>query len=258
MDWRIVETPTDAPAEVPDDLDARKPGFRGGDVVGIIAAALLLLVFGSDLVMRGIALARGQTIEFSINKTLLWINAAMLTIMMLILPVAWLWSTRKYGWRGVVEYLQLNRPLGSVGRSAAVGTGIGIGVGVGLLLVVMLVGAIMVVIDQAPENPAIDSIAANLDWALVIVGLSLVPAVAEEVLFRGILQRFIGVWGQGAVFGLLHVYEGFVAVFITGLVGIVFGMVMKKRWGLWICIAGHFVFNFTQLALLMLVPDAVP
>lgn len=89
--------------------------------------------------------------------------------------------------------------------------------------------------------------------ALLVVGV--IPAIGEEVLFRGILQRnfsywtgnvHVGIWLAAALFSAIHVqFLGFVP---RMLLGALFGYLYLWSGNLWVPITAHFVNNgFTVL-----------
>lgn len=83
-----------------------------------------------------------------------------------------------------------------------------------------------------------------------IIILALASSIGEELLFRGALLPWFGVWIQGAVFALLHVGPGkrFIPWTISALVlGIGFGWVAVWTGNLGAPIAAHFAINFLNL-----------
>ncbi len=89
--------------------------------------------------------------------------------------------------------------------------------------------------------------------ALLVVGV--IPAVGEETLFRGILQRnfsywtgnvHVGIWLAAALFSAIHVQ--FLGFFPRLLLGALFGYLYVWSGNLWVPILAHFVNNgFTVL-----------
>jgi membrane protease YdiL (CAAX protease family) len=83
-----------------------------------------------------------------------------------------------------------------------------------------------------------------------IVILALASSIGEELLFRGALLPWLGVWLQAAVFALLHVGPGrrflpwTVSAFVLGLV---FGGLATWTGNLGGPIAAHFMINFLNL-----------
>lgn len=77
--------------------------------------------------------------------------------------------------------------------------------------------------------------------------LALLSSVGEEMLFRGALQPFLGIWFTSILFGLLHLdSEGNVSVWTAWavLAGVILGAVVNVTGSLWPAIAIHFVVNF--------------
>jgi membrane protease YdiL (CAAX protease family) len=96
----------------------------------------------------------------------------------------------------------------------------------------------------------------------LLVGLlviALVPGVAEELVFRGVIQRnlvrlfgsrHVGVWLAAAVFSAVHVqFFGFVPRFLLGLV---LGYLYEWSGNIVVSMAAHFTQNAFQLVLLYL------
>lgn len=80
--------------------------------------------------------------------------------------------------------------------------------------------------------------------------LATASSVGEELLFRGALQPWLGVWLQGAVFALLHVGPGkrFVPWTVSAFVlGVAFGGLASWTGSLGAPIVAHFTINFMNL-----------
>jgi membrane protease YdiL (CAAX protease family) len=80
--------------------------------------------------------------------------------------------------------------------------------------------------------------------------LAIASAIGEELLFRGALQPWIGVWPQAVIFALLHVGPGlrFLPWTVSAfLVGIAFGYLFQFTGDLGGPIAAHFTINFVNL-----------
>jgi membrane protease YdiL (CAAX protease family) len=94
-------------------------------------------------------------------------------------------------------------------------------------------------------------------WAALAL-LALIPGVTEEILFRGILFRFIektaGSWialgVTSALFGIAHIFNpnaSFVAAFAIAVeAGLLLGAVYMLTRRLWAAIGVHAAWNFTQ------------
>lgn len=83
-----------------------------------------------------------------------------------------------------------------------------------------------------------------------IVILALASSIGEELLFRGALLPWLGVWVQGIVFALLHIGPGrrFLPWTVSALVlGLCFGYLARWTSNLGGPIAAHFMINFLNL-----------
>lgn len=90
---------------------------------------------------------------------------------------------------------------------------------------------------------------------VAILVIAVIPAIGEETLFRGILQRnisywtgnvHVGIWLAAALFSAIHVQ--FLGFFPRMLLGALFGYLYLWSGNLWVPILAHFVNNgFTVL-----------
>ena len=90
-----------------------------------------------------------------------------------------------------------------------------------------------------------------------LVVIAIVPAVAEELVFRGVIQRnlvqwfgsrHVGVWLAAAIFSAIHMqFFGFVPRFVLGLV---LGYLYEWSGNILVPMAAHFTQNAFQLVLL--------
>lgn len=86
-----------------------------------------------------------------------------------------------------------------------------------------------------------------------IVLLAVLSALGEELLFRGVLQPVLGLWGQALVFGLLHQMTGpsrWIWVTWAGVVGFVFGVLFQLTGSLLGPILAHALINGLNLGFL--------
>lgn len=84
--------------------------------------------------------------------------------------------------------------------------------------------------------------------------MAMLPAVGEELIFRGLLQRIMvrltanvhaGIWISATLFSLMHwQFEGF---FVRQLLGALFGYLLYWSGSLWLPIIVHFIFNGLQI-----------
>lgn len=93
---------------------------------------------------------------------------------------------------------------------------------------------------------ALERLRPSLLEALVFALLS---AGAEELFFRGALQSLVGVWGQAAVFGLLHPMprRGWSYTLYTAVSGLALGYAVILTGSLWPGFVAHFLINFQGL-----------
>lgn len=94
-------------------------------------------------------------------------------------------------------------------------------------------------------------------WELLfnLLVVAVVPAIGEELLFRGVLQRqlerlsgipHLAVWITAIIFSAIHLqFEGFIPRMVLGAA---LGYLFYWTRNLWIPIAAHFVFNGMQVA----------
>ncbi|HFA51340.1 MAG TPA: CPBP family intramembrane metalloprotease [Bacteroidetes bacterium] len=92
------------------------------------------------------------------------------------------------------------------------------------------------------------------ELAFSFLVMAIVPAVGEEMLFRGLVQKqlqrlfanpIVAVLVTALIFGLAHFQvQRFFAIF---LLGTVLGLLFHWTKNLWVPIAGHLVFNGTQV-----------
>lgn len=83
-----------------------------------------------------------------------------------------------------------------------------------------------------------------------IVILALASSIGEELLFRGALMPWFGVWAQAIIFAMLHVGPGRRFLVWTAsafVLGLGFGALAKWTGNLGGPIAAHFVINFLNL-----------
>ena len=79
--------------------------------------------------------------------------------------------------------------------------------------------------------------------------IALVSGLAEELLFRGILQAEIGIWLSSILFGAAHVWRKTAIVYglYAAAVGLFFGAIYLWSDNLWVPTLAHMVNNFAAL-----------
>lgn len=137
-------------------------------------------------------------------------------------------------------------------------TTIGIGIGVALFLqavaLVVLVPTMQRFGVQLPDLSRFESIRGNIPMLLLWLVVAWTTAgFGEEIIWRGfVMSRVARVLGDGkaawvfslilasVLFGLLHIYQGTVGVVLTGVSGLVFGILyLASGRNLWAPIIAH-------------------
>ena len=102
----------------------------------------------------------------------------------------------------------------------------------------------------------------SLIYMMIVVAV--VPAIGEELLFRGVLQKImiawtknphIGIWITAFLFSALHMQ--FFGFFPRMLLGALFGYLFLWSKSLWLPILGHFINNGTVVIASYLYPEFV-
>ncbi|MCA0936510.1 CPBP family intramembrane metalloprotease [Vibrio alginolyticus] len=92
-------------------------------------------------------------------------------------------------------------------------------------------------------------------WWLFAINNLMITCVAEEALFRGVIQqslsrRFnwkVGLAIASILFGLAHIAGGGLLVLFATLAGVGYGLVFHVTGRLWCAVLVHFLFNFVHL-----------
>ena len=102
------------------------------------------------------------------------------------------------------------------------------------------------------------------DLIITIIMIALIPALGEELLFRGILQRIfkewshnahVGIWMSAALFSALHFqFFGFLP---RMLLGALLGYLLEWSGKLWLPILGHFMNNAAAVLLAYFYQDKI-
>ena len=102
----------------------------------------------------------------------------------------------------------------------------------------------------------------SLLYILVIVAI--VPAIGEELLFRGVLQKIFiawtkkphfGIWITAILFSALHMQ--FFGFFPRLLLGVMFGYLFYWSKSLWLPILGHFINNGSVVFISYFFPESI-
>lgn len=140
--------------------------------------------------------------------------------------------------------------LARAGRDGALGLLIGLGA-------MALIGGAQVILRWSALAPG-----TGTAGSFLLDALALLPAAAaEEVIFRGYVQRALTTWRgpvvgvavSSVLFSLFHIFNphlGVLGVLNIALAGAVFALAVEWRGTLWLAVAFHFAWNLTQGPLL--------
>jgi membrane protease YdiL (CAAX protease family) len=134
----------------------------------------------------------------------------------------------------------------------------GVGGGFAMIALLYSFGIVMTIIqsllgttaieDANAANVALSSAFATLPMALLV---SLCASIGEEILFRGALQPIFGNLLTTIVFALLHTQSLFaVGIILLFVISLILGWI-RNRTSTTAAIIAHFIYNFTQLLLLI-------
>jgi uncharacterized protein len=154
-------------------------------------------------------------------------------------------------WRGEIP-LHFTPPWMTLGPLAAHAYSCLLGAAVGISTVFLSRVAVGRFVWARRLHNELRPIARQLSSVDIVV-LAALSAVGEELLFRGILQPVLGVFGQALVFGLLHQMTGpsrWIWVTWAGVVGFVFGVLFQLTGSLLGPILAHALINGLNLGFL--------
>jgi len=156
-----------------------------------------------------------------------------------LLGIAAVWSTAR------------DLELATAARPALAPLGIGVAAGLALAATLPLVTAPWArrVLVLRSLRRAWDSLESGLGpslrlWEILV--LALCSAVSEEALFRGVLQREVGIAAASAFFGLLHPL-GFVYMLWAATAGAGLGVLFAATGSLIAPVAAHATYNLVAL-----------
>lgn len=128
---------------------------------------------------------------------------------------------------------------------------------VGLLIAVVLQSAALLQIKLGGPSPDISSFSQIKNNPLALLGYLVIAwtsaGFGEEIIWRGFIMTqiarlfgsgktgwTIGLLSSALLFGLIHAYQGIPGILMTGLTGILFGLVfLKAQKNLWASIFAH-------------------
>lgn len=258
-------TPTPAVQPPPDPAAYRKGAVRSillnvllGITLGFLALNFILGLFVGIVLLVAPESALAQEFEGAVtvsSPTSLALQSILMFTMTGIIPFLWVLGTRVVPWRGAVAFLRLRVQ----GRDLVRGV---------LLVPLMFIAVLLLSLgyvcatdgcsafnDSGEDSAGLDSLLDNLNWPVAII-ISLAAGIGEELLFRGVLQRWIGVTGQALAFGLAHAGNAYIPqVLFATLLGVAFGLLYKRGWSLVTLMIAHTLYDFALLSLALLYPE---
>lgn len=231
------------------------PLVSGRGVAGLVALTLLFATtIGPYLFQLVVVLLTQRPPEItSLTATRLYFDMAFKLLTMVGLPIA---------------YVTLVRPSVPWPRELRLGLSVRTPWFVLFGVISMIIGTIVLyailylltyagLLSDEP-SPLVEAIQGLLSWPLVVL-LSLVAALSEETLFRGLLQPRLGLVATSLLFGLVHVsYGTWLQILAPLLLGFFFGVLVRWTGSLWTAIAAHFTFDFINLSILYLLKQPGP
>ncbi|SFJ57309.1 CPBP family intramembrane glutamic endopeptidase [Thermoflavimicrobium dichotomicum] len=121
-----------------------------------------------------------------------------------------------------------------------------IGAGVGLVIVGIDLLLTYLVPEKWMDDGGINRLLFKDRTLIHIFIIAFVSSWVEELLFRGALQYWLGIWGTSVIFVLLHIryLRKWVMVTVVGLVSLALGLLVEKSGFLAPAIAAHWTVNF--------------
>lgn len=207
----------------------------GIDIALLILGTLFVLGLYLQQLVVGVPVVGDQE---AAEVTSLWVLNFWNFVALGAIPLIWCAGTRVSPIRGTIRYLHLDRPWPAIGH--------GFGYAALALGVVLFLFLFIDILDIPLEDTGGADRFSSLTLPLVIL-TSAVAGFAEEVFYRGILQRWIGVWGQALLFGLAHIPGGMLSFVVAASAGLLFGYLVKNGRSLWLPITAHFVYDLFLL-----------
>ena len=130
-------------------------------------------------------------------------------------------------------------------------TAIGLGIGISIMAATVGVAAVLGVYKIIGQGDA-------SNFMLELIAVAIMPGFTEELLFRGILFRWIEEWGgswlallaTSALFGVAHIFNPnatwFTSFAIAVEAGVLLGAAYMLTRSLWLAMGLHAGWNFTQ------------
>jgi len=224
----------------------------------VIILTVVLTFAVSFLIAMAISLAF-FIFKFQLSDQVITVIEALLQVivelMFLFIPLAYMLYRRI----NVKSYIKL-------GENKLKGLLLGIGLGLGLWVMGLFVNLALIYIlgpSQAIEkaNETVIAFAKQSTVSLALLALSLFFAgICEEFAFRGFLQNAlesrysssIAIIGASLAFGLFHFDLKAIYIIVGFVNGLVLGYAYKRLKSYVVVASAHAIFNFTSLALILI------
>lgn len=206
-------------------------------LLGLVTAFLAL-----NSIAAIVLWAMGIELEGSASAGAITLNSLVLLLGLGGVGLLWIRFTRVGGWSALPAYLPLGQLRSSWGKGALVGLGI-----LGLVIVTGLIEQLL--LGEPETSATIEALFDVLTIPLILL-IALSAGIGEEIFFRGIMQKWVGVWGQAVFFGITHAGYGTVSqVVVPLLIGLFLGFVHKRYQNLWVVIIAHTLYDLVPLTL---------
>lgn len=251
--WTAVDEFPETPPETPPEALAHGPRPTAFHALFAVGGLLLVvnLLYGLyagfvQVFLPDSAQAQDLRDSLGVGSTAdLYLQTLLSLVLFAVVPMAWAYGTRVRPWPGGHRYLGLRDPGPALWRGALLG--------LGLMLSVLLASLLWIAVTEGPdalteepeedENPVVQALLEHLTVPLALF-IAFTAGFGEEVLFRGVLQKWVGWWPQAILFGLSHAAGGEVLqILVTTLVGLLFGYLVHRGHSLWLVIAAHFTYD---------------
>jgi len=207
----------------------------------LVAGAVLLFASESEMAER-----IRELLDAGMSSGGVWLSIGLALVGYGLIPLVWTLVVSTSS-RAGLAWLGLR--MRDAGRAVAQGAGLGLALVAGIVVL----ATIQTWLGVPPtSNATVEPLLAIMTWPLAVF-IALAAGIGEEIFFRGMMQRWLGWWGQGILFGLAHVTGGDPAQIIAALaIGLLFGWLRHKDMNLAMLITAHAVYNFMLLATFLL------
>lgn len=218
-------------------------GFDPKSTVHMLAMVMCVYLIGSQMAnfalsggLEGVAEGSGVT----------WGNLILNFIPLVLIPLVGVGLLVRRSWRDILDRLGFHRLT-----LESIGAGVGVAVAAYVFQFVMVIIWLILVPENVFEDQteASRAIGESINTIWLVLAVSFTAAVGEEIAFRGALQPIFGFWWTAILFTLTHIQYT-----LTPATLIIFGVALalgwlRRRYNLYAAIIAHFLYNFIQLVL---------